>query len=114
MPQIWTLGNQNRRTQFNYTGNSSSGVTLEFTGKPFISAEFFAAIRREFSGKTVRGGFSMTDPTPGGFGEWVQKNSKRLNNTSLSPRHATFISAILVHEGLITSSLKGNAILLHF
>ena len=85
-----------------------------FSGKPYISPEFFKAILMRFNGRTIAGGFSMTDPTPDGLGQWVEENSKRLNGLSLTPRHASFIAAILVHEGLITSSLKGNAVFLHF
>ncbi len=114
MPKIWTLGSTNRRTQFSYSGNVNTGVTLLFTGRPFISPRFFKALLKRFDGKTIPGGFSMTDPTPSGLGEWVKENSKKLNGISLTPRHASFISAVLVHEGLTTSSLKGNAIILHF
>lgn len=114
MPKIWTLGSANRRTQFTYAGSVSTSVTLMFTGKPYISSEFFRTVLARFKGSIVAGGFNMTDPTPGGLGQWVEKNSKRINSLSLSPRHASFIAAILVHEGLITSSLKGNAVYLHF
>lgn len=114
MPTIWTLGSANRRTQFDYSGNTSSGVTLLFTGNPNISPAFFKAILQQFANRTVPGGFSMTDPTPGGLGEWVEKNSKTLNGIGLTPRHASFIAAILVHEGLIKSSLRGNGVYLHF
>jgi hypothetical protein len=87
---------------------------LLFTGNPYISPEFFKAIMARFKGSTVIGGFSMTDPTPGGLGQWVEKNSKFINGISLSPRHASFIAAILVHEGLITSNLQRNAVCLFF
>ena len=114
MPRIWTLGGPNKRTQFDYSGSVGTGVTLLFTAKPRVSPEFFKAILGHFNDKTVAGGFSMTDPTPGGFGQWVEANSKEINGVSLSPRHASFIAAILVHEGFITSTLKGNAVFLHF
>jgi len=114
MPTIWTLGSETRRTQFTYSGSVSTGVTLLFTGKPYISPEFFKAIMAHFKGSTVTGGFSMTDPTAGGLGQWVEKNSKFINEISLSPRHASFIAAILVHEGLITSNLHRNAVYLYF
>jgi len=48
----------------------------------------------------------MTSPTPGGFGEWVQGKSGRLNKTSLTPRHGSFIAAILREEGYLRC--KGN------
>jgi hypothetical protein len=111
---ILTLGTLSRRTQFSYTGSARTGVTLNFSGKPYISAEFFRAILSAFRGKDIRGGFSMTKPTSGGLGEWVRDNSARMNAVSLTPRHASFIAAILVHEGLITSELRGNAVHLHF
>jgi hypothetical protein len=72
------------------------------------------AILIHFAGRTVAGGFNVTDPTPGGFGQWVEENSRRLNGIGLTPRHASFIAAILAHENQITSSLKGNAVYLHF
>ena len=114
MTKIWTLGRANKRKQFTFTGSIKSGVILLFAGKPHISSEFFKAIVTEFRGKTIAGGFSMTDPTPGGLGQWVEENSKRLNGLCLTPRHASFIAAVMVHEGLITSSLQGNAVYLHF
>jgi hypothetical protein len=114
MPKIGTLGSANKKTQFSYSGNVNTGATWLFTGKPYISPEFFMTILTCFSGRAIAGGFTMTDPTPGGLGQWVEENSKRLNVTSLTPRHASFIAAILVYEGFITSSLEGNKAFLHF
>jgi hypothetical protein len=114
MPLIYTLGGPKKRTQFNYTGDVLTGVTIEFTGKPRIAHSFFQSILNQFRGSTIQGGFSMTNPSKAGLGYWVANNSKRLNHLSLTPRHASFISAILVHEGYIRSSLKGNSVILHF
>ncbi len=114
MPTIWTLGGPSKRTQFIYTGDVRAGAVLHFTGRPRISGSFFQAMLKQFRGITIPGGFSMTDPTPSGLGEWVQNNSPKLNTDSLTPRHVSFIAAILVNEGFITSSLKGNAVYLHF
>ncbi|MFA5869604.1 MAG: DNA-3-methyladenine glycosylase I [Candidatus Bathyarchaeia archaeon] len=113
MPTIWTLGSEKRRTQFNYEGNVSTGTALDFKDKPVISAELYRAIINEFKGRTVVGGFSMTEPIPGGLGEWIQRNSGRYGR-SLTPRHGSFISAVLVNEGYAKSILKGNLILLNF
>ena len=55
----------------------------------------------------------MTNPTLGGFGEWIKQNSSMYGH-SLTPRHGSFIAAILVHEGYIRSSLRGKAVVLHF
>jgi hypothetical protein len=114
MPTIHTLGHPSRRTEFTYTGCVKEGVTLEFSGRPRISDDFFQAIIQKFKGETIPGGFSMTNPTPGGLGVWVEHHSQKHNHVSLYPRHASFIAAILVHEKYITSSLKRNAVMLHF
>jgi hypothetical protein len=114
MPIIWTLGHPSRRKQFEYSGDVNNGVILHFSGNPPISSEFFQAILNEFRGRTIKGGYSMTDPISGGLGEWIQNNSTRLNPVSLTPRHGSFISAILVHEGLITSNLVRNRVYLNF
>lgn len=113
MPIIQTLGHPSRRTWLSYEGGISEGTTLLQTGNPFISSELYRAALEHFSGKTIPGGFSMTDPTPGGFGEWAQENSSKYGR-SLTPRHGSFIAAILVHEGYLRSSLRGNAVILHF
>lgn len=114
MPTIWTLGSPAKRAQFSYEGNVEEGVIINFSGNPRVTADFFKAIINEFQGRRIPGGFSMTDPTRGGLGIWVQENSAKLNGIKLSPRHASFIAAILEHEGKIKSSLEGNAVILHF
>lgn len=114
MPKIWTLGHPSIRTEFEYSGDVSKGVILHFSSNPHISSEFFQAILNEFRGRTIKGGFSMTDPISGGLGEWIQNNSKPINPINLTPRHGSFIAAILVHEGFITSNLVGNRVYLNF
>lgn len=114
MQKIYTLGGINRKKQFSYGGSIDTGVTLQFGVKTYVSAQFFKEILDQFAGRTIPGGFSMTDPTPNGLGQWVKDNSKRLNGMNLTPRHASFIAAILVHEEFITSGLKGNAVYLDF
>lgn len=114
MPTIHTLGHPYKRTTFTYTGSVTEGVIIEFTGRPHVSAEFLNAILHEFQGQTIPGGFNMTIPTPGGLGIWVKNNSKCMNPKRLSPKHASFIAAILVNEGYITSSFDRTAIILHF
>jgi hypothetical protein len=114
MQTIQTLTHPYKRTTFNYTGSVTEGVTLEITGRPDISAVFFTVILRVFRGANIPGGFNETSPTPGGLGEWVEHHSRQMNTVKLYPRHASFIAAILVHEGYITSILKKNAVILHF
>ena len=114
MLKIWTLGHPSIRTEFEYSGDVSKGVILHFSGNPRISSEFLQAILNEFRGRTIKGGFGMTDPMSGGLGEWIQNNSKHLNPVSLTPRHGSFIAAILVHKGFITSNLVGHRVYLNF
>lgn len=113
MTKIQTLGSKEKRTWFEYKGSIKEGTTLLFSGKPFISSEFYRDVLSSFNGMTIKGGFSMTDPSHGGFGEWVNENSSKYGRR-LTPRHGSFISAILVSEGYIRSSLKGNSVILHF
>lgn len=113
MPKIQTLGSMNKRTEFYYEGSVTEGTLLIQSGRPFISPQVYLMALKEFSGRVIKGGFSMTDPTPGGFGEWIQENASRYGRT-LTPRHGSFIAAILVHEGYIQNSLRGNAVILHF
>lgn len=113
--EIWTLSGPGKRTKFEYSGSVETGVSLHFrSGDKAISPAFFQAILDTFRGQVVAGGFSMTSPTPRGLGEWVRDHSRRINLLSLSPRYASFIAAVLVHEGYITASLKGNAVYLQF
>lgn len=113
MPKIQTLGSKRKRTWFKYEGSLKEGTKLFFSGKPFISSELYHAALSSFSGRTIKGGFSMTDPPHGGFGEWVDENSSKYGR-KLTPRHGSFIAAIMVSEGYIKGSLKGNSVILHF
>lgn len=115
MPTIFTCGSPGKRTEFTYDGNIHTGVVLKFaSGDKPVSAELLRAAVNEFRGKEIRGGFSMDNPPPDGFGAWVQNRSKTLNKTSLTPRHGSFIAAILQEVGLLRCSLNGNAVILKF
>lgn len=116
MPTISTLGHGSKRTNFTYTGDVETGVTIHFekAQDTKISAELFRAILIQFRGRTIPGGFSMTNPTRGGLGEWIMNNSTHHNKANLTPRHASFIAGILCHEDYIQSDLKGNAVYLIF
>lgn len=114
MPRIQTLSHPNRRTWFEYEGSASTGVELLHKVNTRIAPELFAEALRHFAGQSVTGGFSMTDPASDGFGAWVARRSKELVGRSLTPRHASFIAAILVHETHVRATRKGNAVILHF
>ncbi len=84
------------------------------TGRPTISAAFFRATLERFRGRRVKGGFKEDDPPRGGFGEWVQNESKKLAGRALTPRHGSFIAAILCSEGDVKRDLVGMAVWLEF
>ena len=115
MPRIFTCGHPSKRTRFEYSGSVVDGIELIFdSGNAKVTANFLEALIKKFRGRTVPGGFSMTDPTPGGVGEWVANNSRNLNGSSLTPRHASFICGVLVHENFANSTLHGNAVIMEF
>ena len=114
MTKIQTLGHPSKRTWFTYGGSVNKGTTLvQQSGKPFISTELYKSALKTFSGRSVPGGFNMTDPIPGGFGGWLQENSRSFGRF-LTPRHGSFIAAVLVHEGYISNSREGLKVILHF
>jgi len=115
MPRIRTCGGPQRATEFSYEGSIQRGFVIFFdTANISLASEFLQAIITKFRGRSIRGGFKMDDPPPDGFGKWVQDTSKQLNGQSLTPRHASFIAAILRHEGFLNYRLDGNAVILDF
>jgi len=110
MNTIETCGNKSVRVEFNYTGNISDGVTLKFESADFrISSENIAIVIEHFKGQYVVGGFSMTNPPAEGVGAFLLTLG-----CGLTPRHASFLCAILQHEGYATCSLNGNAVMVSF
>jgi hypothetical protein len=107
-----TLGH--KRKEFCYSGSIQSEVVLHQSGQPKIKARFFAEALKHFAGQAVYGGFKEDDPPSGGFGEWVQNESPRLNSKKLTPRHGSFIAAILCREAGVIPKLDGNAVVLLF
>lgn len=100
---------------FSYEGSVTAGVVIHYpSGNVFVTGEFFGRILRVFrGGKRVPGGFSVTNPTPSGLGEWIRGNCEH-NSRILSPKHGSRIAAILVAEGYATSQLEGGAVWLTF
>lgn len=110
-----TCGAPARATYFEYNGTVAAGVEILFpTATANVSAGFLDAITSTFAGREIRGGFSMDNPPPGGLGAWVKENSAKLNGVALTPRHASFIAAILRDAGLLTVRLDGNTVYLRF
>ena len=102
MPTISTLSG---KTEFEYTPDGTGGFFLEYTGRPHITREFIHKIQTKFQNTTVPGGFSMTNPIPGGFGEWLQ------NNSQFTPRHGSHIAAVLKEIGIIKDSFGKKPII---
>ena len=111
--RIKTLGLGGHAKSFEYEGSVKEGTTILYSGRPIISAEFYRDILKNFRGKTIHGGFNMTDPIPDGFGEWIKENSSKYGQ-KLTPRHASHIAAILKAEGYLEHSYIGNLIVLFF
>lgn len=114
MKRIQTLSHAGKRAWFEYTGDCHNGVVLQHKSPMPVSGALFSAALDHFRGRTVLGGFNMTDPPPDGFGAWVAAHSKALTGRGLTPRHASFIAAILVHETYVRHSLRGASVILHF
>jgi hypothetical protein len=112
--RLKTLGPPKKRREFCYSGSIQSGVVLHQSGHPRIAPRVFIEALKHFAGKTVYGGFKEDDPPSGGFGEWLQNESPELNSRKLTPRHGSFVAAILCAEAGVRSSLDGNAVVLHF
>src|SRR5467141_4177666 len=104
---LTTLGRNPK--EFSYSGSVRTGVVLCQSSHPRIDAAFFDAALSHFAGQPVPGGFRQDDPPPGGFGEWVQNASLTLNSRKLTPRHGSFMAAILCDEARVKPSLDGNA-----
>mgnify|MGYP000500500280 CR=1 FL=1 len=110
MPIIETCGHESKRTEFSYSGSVEQGVVIEFDSGNFeIDANIIRSVIENFSGQEVLGGFSMSDAPPGGVGAFLTQQA-----TKLTPRHASFLCAILNHENHAKCSLSGNAVIIKF
>jgi hypothetical protein len=81
--RLETLGSPRKRTEFFYSGSLQTGVVLQQSGNPKVNADVFTEALKHFAGKRVYGGFSEDNPRPGGFCDWLQKESPRLNTSRL-------------------------------
>jgi hypothetical protein len=89
-----TLGGPGRAVTFHYDRSVEQGVTIEYVyANLTVDQAFFRRILDTFRGKRLAGGFSMDNPTPNGFGEWVSDKSN-YNTENFTPRHASGIAAI--------------------
>lgn len=109
---LQTLGKGQKSKEFEYSGSTRDGVVLLFKDSEpkKISGELFQQALRDNAGKELPGGFNMKDVQPGGFGEWVYLASNR----DLTPRHASFVAAILCNEAGVSYRHEGHAVFLKF
>ena len=107
-----TLGHKSK--EFRYSGTMDDGFVIHQTGYPRVDRCFLDEALRHFARQSVYGGFSEDNPTKNGFGEWVRDESSRLNSMKLTPRHGSFMAAILCKYFGVTRSLDGNAVVLRF
>ena len=114
MPQATTLGSAGKAVTFSYSGNVLDGVVIKYDyANVFVDREFLQRVLTTFRGRKILGGFSETNPTPDGFGEWARNNSNH-NSQPLTPRHASRIAAILVAERYAESDRDGNTVIMKF
>lgn len=98
-------------TTFSYKGDAQHGVLIQHQRVSYeVIHKVFEDLLTQFAGRTIPGGFSMTAPISGGVGEYLSHQSIQ----ALTPRHGSFICAILRHEKLVTCSMSGNSIMVHF
>lgn len=105
-----TLGKGQKSKEFEYTGSARDGVLLLFSKPAKIAAQLFDQAMRDHAGKRLAGGFDEKDIQPGGLGEWLYLTSNR----TLTPRHASFMAAILCSEAGVRHQHEGNAVMLTF
>ncbi len=93
------------KSEFSYEGSAMQGTTIHY-GKSYhlnISANQYNALLDHFRGRTVDIGTSRDKPQRGSVGEWLQANVTKVAT-------ASYVGAILIHEGLATKSADGTRI----
>lgn len=85
------------RSEFEYDGSVITGTNIHYGNgfKISISSEQYLQLLNQFRGKSVNIGTSRTNVPIGSIGEWLQEN---VTKTAI----ASYIGAILIHEGYAT------------
>jgi hypothetical protein len=99
-------------------GVSSQGIKIKHLGNNpeyIIPWESFSAVQRQLvamaqANNPVVAGMSMTNPPTGSLGAWVKSQKLKTSVGNLTPRHLSFLGAILGRMGLIERITKGNSI----
>lgn len=107
-----TAGGQ---SEFKYDGDINAGYQLYFkTLTVKLPSKLIEAVIKEFSGKYVAGGFSMTEPVKGGIGYFIRKYSRENLSRGVSPRYGSHVVALLRDEGLLEVSKEGRRVMVNF
>ena len=93
------------RSRFRYSGSIASGTDIRYggNGRQFISHEQYAALLRHFKGRTVNIGTSRDNRPRGSVGEWLKEH---VTQTAI----ASYVGAILMHEGYAEKGVKSSEI----
>lgn len=103
------------KSSFKYDGDTSTDIQLLFKSATItIPAKLIKATLANFQGKTIVGGFSMTDTPAEGLGYYIREYSIAELNRSLSPRYASHLSAIFRDEGLAELTNEGRKVVVKF
>jgi len=84
------------RSAFRYSGSVTDGITIRF-GRGFrfraqVSAEYFAALLKRFSGLTVKIGTARDAAPAGSLGAWLREHVTRV-------AIASYVGPVLIAEG---------------
>lgn len=85
---------QNPKYKFRYEGSVDTGINIYFGkgGHIQITSEQWQKLLNEFANKTVKIGTSRDAAPSGSLGDW-------LNNNITKTAIASYVGAILIHEG---------------
>jgi hypothetical protein len=101
-----TLPTWAKKSEFKYDGSVANGTTIYYgtNNHPIrITSEQYSQLLTHFTGKSVNIGTSRVNPPKGSVGEWLQKN---VTGTAT----ASYVGAILIHEGYATKLENGPII----
>ncbi|WP_407282368.1 hypothetical protein V7O61_06480 [Methanolobus sp. WCC1] len=101
-----TLPTWAKKSEFKYDGSVANGTTIYYgiNNHPIrITSEQYSQLLTHFRGKSVNIGTSRVNPPKGSVGEWLQEN---VTGTAT----ASYVGAILIHEGYATKLEDGPII----
>ena len=102
MKELRTWGG---RRGFKYSGSVASGTDIRYGRgwRQLVSREQYTALLGHFRGRTVSIGTSRDNRPKGSVGEWFKEH---VTQTAI----ASYVGAILIHEGYAEKGLKSSDI----